>query len=951
MPRPYAKNIENQKFAKKGETMRPVLSLISVAILALGIAAQSSAFQSSDQRIEFVPVGTEWIAGHGASPFSGDAVAAPGWFRARHGDAWQVRRHGPNSAFSHYWGGAIAVDPAAVADETAALRAAEDFWRDNPELLPNGVALGDMEPWSNVEVNGTRFVSHQQTIAGVPVLRASTFVAIADGKIGWVGVRCFANEGAATDVLVKEAQARDTAVLALRDLGTQGMGTATGLRWLPRILDDRVVMELVQTVELRAPAMGGRWTAYVDAREDVLVALRDERMFLTAGVELEHHERNPSTPMIIDEASFLRVVLDGSNEYADINGEFTTGGDTVDLGLRIRGEYVNVNNEAGSDLSAEMGTVSDGDVVLWQTDGSEYELAQMDAYANHLIVRNYALGLDNSLDLVDMEMTVNVNYGDTCNAWSSGDELTFLREGDGCNNTAMLADVMYHEFGHSFHMYSIIWGVGDFSGDVSEAFGDAMSFLLTDDSVISPYFMTNGSGIRDVAPDQVYPDDVVGEVHQDGLILGGALWDLRTILQDELGDAAGQAAVEQIFTGMNKVTTDMPSSYEAALWADDDNDDLTDGTPNMCAIDTAFGMHGLLAGGGGALVIEHEPVVHSTLNNQPIAIEASVTAYHPECAEGAVGDVSLAWSTDGGESWDSTPMDDLGGGDFASELPGVPWGTRLLYRVEAVDMESGETVTRPTNPSDTNYYLYVGELEEILCDNFDDEVLEWTHELLSGQASEGADDWMTGTPAGRGGDPDQAYSGNNVWGNDLALEDNWDGQYQADKINTLYSPVWDLSDHDNVRLQFRRWLAVEDALYDHGRIYVNEEVVWENADNGGGIHHEDAEWILFDLDITDWAAGEEEVQIRWEIESDGGLQFGGWTIDDVCLYETVGYTGDDDDDDDDDFGDPDDDDDTPMIIEEGGGCNCRQAPQQGHGPIVALTAALLLSLIVRRRVA
>ena len=934
--------------------MRPVLSLISVAILTLGLAAQSSAFQAPEQRVEFIPVGTEWIAGHGVTSFSGHAVAAPDWFRARHGDGWQIRRHGPNSAFSHYWGGAIAVDPAATQDDAAALLAAEDFWSNNPELLPAGVTLDDMSLWSNVVVDGTRFVSHQQTIAGVPVLRASTFVAISDGKISWLGVRCFGTDELTADVLVKEADARLTAELALRDMGTSGTGTATGLSWLPRILDDHVQMELVQTVALRNPAQGLRWTAFVDARENVIVALRDERMFLTAGVELEHHERNPSTPMVVDAGSYLRVVLDGSNNYADGNGEFTTAGNTVDLGLQIRGEYVNVNNEAGSDMTADMGTVGDGDVVLWQTDGSEYELAQMDAYAFHLIVRTYALGLDNSLDLVDMEMTVNVNYGDTCNAWSSGDELTFLREGDGCNNTAMLADVMYHEFGHSFHMYSVIWGVGDFYGDVSEAFGDTMSFLLTDDAIISPYFMTNGSGIRDLEPNHVYPDDVVGEVHEDGLILGGALWDLRTILQDELGDSAGQAAVEQIYTGMAKVTADMPSSYEAALWADDDNDDLTDGTPNMCAIDTAFGMHGLLAGGSGALVIEHEPVVRSTLNNQPIAIEASVTAFHPECAEGAIGDVRLAWSVDGGDSWDDVAMDDLGAGDYSSEIPGVPWGTRLLYRIEAEDTESGETVTRPTNPSDTNYYLYVGELTEILCDNFDDEALEWTHELLSGQASEGADDWMTGSPRGNGGDPDEAYSGNNVWGNDLALEENWDGMYQNDKINTLYSPIWDLTDHENVRLQFRRWLGVEDGLYDHGRIYVNEEVAWENADNGGGVHHEDAEWILFDLDITEWAAEQEEVQIRWEIESDGGMQFGGWTIDDVCLYETVAYVGDDDDDDDDDNGDDDDgeadDDDSPMIVE-GGGCNCTQAPDQGSWPVLALSAALLLSLIVRRRLA
>jgi hypothetical protein len=46
--------------------------------------------------------------------------------------------------------------------------------------------------------------------------------------------------------------------------------------------------------------------------------------------------------------------------------------------------------------------------------------------------------------------------------------------------------------------------------------------------------------------------------------------------------------------------------------------------------------------------------------------------------------------------------------------------------------------------------------------------------------------------------------------------------------------------------------------------------------------------VLFDLDISDWAAGRSEVQIRWEIASDDGAEFGGWNIDDVCLMTADG---------------------------------------------------------------
>ena len=34
-------------------------------------------------------------------------------------------------------------------------------------------------------------------------------------------------------------------------------------------------------------------------------------------------------------------------------------------------------------------------------------------------------------------------------------------------------------------------------------------------------------------------------------------------------------------------------------------------------------------------------------------------------------------------------------------------------------------------------------------------------------------------------------------------------------------------------------------------------------------------------------SGSEQVSFGWEIISDGGLEFGGWTVDDVCVYGVV----------------------------------------------------------------
>jgi MYXO-CTERM domain-containing protein len=136
-----------------------------------------------------------------------------------------------------------------------------------------------------------------------------------------------------------------------------------------------------------------------------------------------------------------------------------------------------------------------------------------------------------------------------------------------------------------------------------------------------------------------------------------------------------------------------------------------------------------------------------------------------------------------------------------------------------------------------------------------------------------------------GGDPDFAWSGSSVWGNDLAPEDNWNGEYQNEKFSRLTSVAVDISGYEQVVLEYRRWLTVEDGYYDQARIRSNGEVVWENyatSRNEGEDHTQDVQWVQHVVDIS----GTDEdgmVELSWEIESDQGLSMGGWNIDDVCL--------------------------------------------------------------------
>lgn len=915
-----------------------------VLLVCWTLAPAAGAFTDDDRRIEIVPAEARWVAGHGDPSQTSHAVLPPAPFLDRHGDAWEARRWGPNGQFLHLWGEGIPVDALALDDPDVAERVAREFWAAEADLLPAGVRPGDLRPWSNTVAHGVRYVSFHQTVDGVDVDRAGVFVAIRDGRVLWLGVRCFAVDDEPTERRVDERDGAETARAALGEHGVSADVVGARSSLFPWVSPDRVDLLPAIAVELHAPGVG-RWTGHVDAHGGGLLALRDERMFMTGTAQLRHKERHPASADVVSPAPHMWVTTSDGTAASGGDGSFSADGSSTSVSLETQGPYTVVRNSSGGDLAYSAGSVSDGGTVTWEASG-EYSEAQLHAFRFVADAREFADAYVADVGWLHQPLTVWTNYGSTCNAWWDGD-LTFLREGSGCNNTALVADIVYHEFGHGFHYESVIWGVGDFYSDVSEGFADSMSTVITGDSRVGPYFYTSGGALRDVEPDQVYPYDVVGESHHDGLILGGAIWDLRKALIADLGDGPGRDTVGRIYTGMTKTSTDLPSTYEAAMVADDDNGSLADGTPHICAIQEAFAAHGLATSTEfSAIAIDHEPPTYGAEPDHPIPVEAMVAAAHDECSDGEVGEVRLVYSEDGGQSWTARTMVPQGGDLFTDDLPPTPEGTLLRYRIEAQDLSSGEWIQVPDNAADPGYYLYVGGLEPIVCDDFETDQ-GWTHALLQGENVEGADDWNRGTPSGASGDPAGAHGGAHAWGNDLAILPDWDGLYQNERRNALYSPHYDLTGEDTVRLQFRRWLQVEDGIYDQARITVNDQLVWTNLGADGEIHHTDREWILFDLDISAQASNQSAVQLRFELATDQHMQFGGWNIDDVCLMRPSIWTdpGDDDDGDDDDDDDGAGSDDDHRL--QGGDCTCTAVGRRSTCPAIA--ALLTAGLLARRR--
>jgi cysteine-rich repeat protein len=477
-----------------------------------------------------------------------------------------------------------------------------------------------------------------------------------------------------------------------------------------------------------------------------------------------------------------------------------------------------------------------------------------------------------------LEFRVNKN-GD-CNGQWDGTVVHLYKGTESCENTGRLADVVYHEFAHGFHEKSIILGVGAMTSRLSEGLADFFSANMTDDPVIARgFYLADDGALRDIDPvgvERVYPADIDDfDDHISGLIIAGALWDMRKALITKLGYTAGVARTEKIFTGVMQRADDIQTTFDAALIADDDNADLLDGTPNYCAIANAFGRHGLVEG------YETTTVSLPTVEG----LHVSITAHTPSgatCSPPAVTHVYVVWKAGDGVASVFELVRD--GETWSGDIPEQPTGRVVSYSLD-VQLDDGTSQVFPNNPADPMYQLMVGVPSQIWCERMDTDP-EWIQTSNAGLEWE----WAAPVVNPASGDPPFAKTGSGVLGTDIT----GDGHYRDDLAISIATPFIDVSRYQHVHLQYWRWLTVEDRRYDQASVLANGEPVWHNAFSPTGtLDHVDREWRFHDVDVTPLVR-DGTMQITWALSSDYNKELGGWTLDDVCLVglDHIGRCGD-----------------------------------------------------------
>ena len=306
-------------------------------------------------------------------------------------------------------------------------------------------------------------------------------------------------------------------------------------------------------------------------------------------------ECNPEVDMAMP---YAKVAIGTTTAYANAAGNFTipsSGTAPVTVTSYMSGQYFNVVEQSATPLETlTLNNVTPPGPANFMHDSADTSpaiIAQVNAYVQANKVRDWGLAQNPSYPTIATQtgFTLNVNINSTCNAYYDGSSLNFYLAGGGCANTAY-SSVVHHEYGHHF----VSCG-GSGQDEYGEGMSDCLSALIADDPVLGYGFQDNcNAGIRDADNTMQYPCS--GEIHYCGQLISGCVWDTRTELLATHPDTYRQIVADLTVNSIlmhsgGQITRQI---YTDFLVLDDNDGDLTNGTPHYTEIHNAFAAHNMV---------------------------------------------------------------------------------------------------------------------------------------------------------------------------------------------------------------------------------------------------------------------------------------------------------------------------------------------------------------------
>ncbi len=377
----------------------------------------------------------------------------------------------------------------------------------------------------------------------------------------------------------------------------------------------------------------GRYEALVDARSGELISFTDTNHYADTPREsmggVYPVSNDGISPDGVEQAGwpmpFDHVVTLSGTETTDSGGNLPSPVDG-DITSSLSGEFVRINDNCGA-----ISLTSSGNIDFGTSSGTDCATPGFGGTGNTHAARTGFHELNRIIEMgrsqlptnawLQQQLTANMNINLTCNASWGGGTVNFYREGGGCFNTGEIAGVFDHEWGH---------GLDDndanptISGPSGEGIADIYAALRLNDSCIGRNFRSTVcsgfgdpcltcTGVRDIdyaKRASGNPHDYTwtnancgGIVHCVGATNAEAVWDLwkhdLPALYSMDNNTAQEIVTRMTYIGAGNVgqwfSGGPPfggcaanSGYMNYLAADDDNGNISDGTPHMQAIFDAF---------------------------------------------------------------------------------------------------------------------------------------------------------------------------------------------------------------------------------------------------------------------------------------------------------------------------------------------------------------------------
>ena len=658
------------------------------------------------------------------------------------------------------------------------------------------------------------------------------------------------------------------------------------------------------------------YICYVDAHNGDLLMRKNEVLYeapsqITTNVSGDVYTTNPFNPVSNEKFQYLKAIdqATNTNYYTDVNGDVDFGflPNGASIQYKLEGRYADVQTNGNTpDIFSNLGTANN---IIF--DNTNSTIQERTAYNAVNMIHDHLKTVFPTFSDLDFPIETNIDEAGSCNAFYSG-SINFYAEGNGCQATANIPDVVYHEYGHAINDYRYNSTSGMWNGALNEGFADVWAISLTETPVLGYGWDLVDPTIFVRRYDQnrkVYPQDLVGEVHADGEIIAGCFWDTYLNLGSmsqmlDLFKYTYDSGVDGADGTEGVIFTDI---LLEVLYADDNDADLTNGTPNDLDIVEAFAMHGIT-------LLSNAVITHSSSDfasgNTPISIDANISMAYPWALESA----NCYYRINDNTTWVELPMNSSSN-NWQVNIPSQSEGTILAYYISLTDINGYEAGVdpiaaniTPINNANLPYFTLIG-YELIAEEDFDFNLGFWEIGDVDDNATTGI--WEIGTPIPSYDDPTSfsglvqtgtqhtsggfqcAYTGNASSLMDGIGTNDVDGGH-----TTLFSPYYDLTDHENPAFSYYRWYTNSPASganpsADWWQVLITDDGVdWHYVENNISS---DINWRKFAFRVQDYVNLTNIVQLKFIASDslrlgqnlDGGSLVEG-AIDDLYLYEAQG---------------------------------------------------------------